>query len=106
MTKNLMDSPYLYDIKVFNRNSGSLVGRVIDMDNMRITVASTNRVPLNQTVQLALEDTLQMVPGRKASFVATCMGCQEDEAFEGIFDLDFSYDDLSTEMKEMINSLQ
>lgn len=105
MTTSLKESPYLYDIKVFNGDSGALFGRVIDIKKTGMTIAATGKINLHEVVNFALEDAFQIVPTKRMKVAAVCENCTQDQDYEGVFDIDLKFEKVSSDLDEMITAL-
>ena len=105
MTTSLRESPFLYDIKVFNSDSGSLMGRVIDIKKTGMTIAATDKLNLHEVVHFALEDAFEIIPTKRMKVDAVCENCTEDKDYKGVYDIDVRFEEVSDDLNEMIGAL-
>ena len=94
-------SQLLYDLKVYDDVSGEILGYVVSIDDEGLTMVADQAIDLEKENFFAIENILEMVPGQKALFAATCENCKLDEEVIDCFHVRLNFTQVSHAVSEL-----
>jgi len=93
-----------YYIKVYDTKTDRLIGHIVDISSNGALLATTERLEENTSIELALEDSLDLDPNSKIHITAECRWLKTDEK-HGLHDAGLRFTELSSQAKELIQIL-
>jgi len=103
-TRRLERAHLIYFLRVFDANSGDLLGQMVDLTTDGIMVIGEGAIPPRQKYTLRMDLPRNVAVGRHLTVEARCKWCRKDPSGD-FYNVGFRILDMSPEAHEVVDHL-
>lgn len=103
-TRRLERAHLIYFLRVFNANSGDLLGQMVDLTTDGIMVIGESAIPPRQKCTLRMDLPRNVAVGRHLTVEARCKWCRKDPSGD-FYSMGFRIVDMSPEAHQVVDQL-